>query len=130
MAKKWSKSQMVPSPLWQVTTSNLWSEINWPLTTSGSAIFQVKLIYSEKATKFCEISILLLTGHYIGQILWPSQNIWTLLFLFKWQPRKVIPTGVSGVFLPKKVIKTDLDCNPLTIGLPYAYTFCLKKRQV
>ena len=34
-----------------------------------SSIGSVKFIYSEKATKFCEISI---------NYLWPSQNIWTL----------------------------------------------------
>ena len=44
----------------------------------------LKLIYSEKATKFCEIFPLLLTactskgrGRF-RKILWPSQNIWTL----------------------------------------------------
>ena len=46
-----------------------------------------KLLYSEKATKFCEISTLLLS--YVvsvkvrwrfPKILWPSHNIWTLIF--------------------------------------------------
>ena len=49
---------------------------------SGVIAIQVKFIYSEKATKFCEIFLLLLT--YVLQskvrgrfrkILWPSQNI-------------------------------------------------------
>ena len=45
----------------------------------------VKFIYSEKATKFCEISTLLLTGTKYDKVrwkfrkmLWPSQNIWIL----------------------------------------------------
>ena len=47
----------------------------------------VKFIYSAKATKFCEIFTLLLTGTTLHRtkvrwrfckILWPSQNIWTL----------------------------------------------------
>ena len=48
----------------------------------------LKFVYSEKATKFCKISTLLLStpGTYIQtkvmwrflKILWPSQNIWTL----------------------------------------------------
>ena len=45
----------------------------------------LKFIYSEKATKFCEIFLLLwlcvlqwkLRGRF-RKILWPSQNIWTL----------------------------------------------------
>ena len=56
----------------------------------------IKIIYSEKATKFCEISTLLLTGTtYIlllhrtkvrwrfHKILWLSQNIWTLTYNLK-----------------------------------------------
>ena len=46
---------------------------------------EIKLIYSEKATTFCEIFPLILTvctavksKGKISQILWPSQNIWTL----------------------------------------------------
>ena len=46
---------------------------------------QVKFVYSEKATKFCEIFTLFLTVFTvvkskvkIHKILWPSQNIWTL----------------------------------------------------
>ena len=49
----------------------------------------IKFIYSEKATKFCEIFTLLLS--YVvpvkvrwrfRKILWPSQNIWTLITWF------------------------------------------------
>jgi hypothetical protein len=49
--------------------------------------FLLKFFYSEKATKFCEISTVDLSiTTYIGQIysgdfaknLWPPQNIWTL----------------------------------------------------
>ena len=46
---------------------------------------KLKFIYSEKATKFCEISIVDLSYVVpvkfmveISQNLWPSQNIWTL----------------------------------------------------
>ena len=46
----------------------------------------IKFIYSEKVTKFCEISTLLLSvctadksKVEISQILWPSQNILTLM---------------------------------------------------
>ena len=42
----------------------------------------IKFIYSEKATKFCEIFTLLLSYvvpvRRFCKILWPSQNIWTL----------------------------------------------------
>ena len=43
----------------------------------------IKFVYSKKATKFCEISTLLLSTVHtyrcrIRNILWPSQNIWTL----------------------------------------------------
>ena len=57
-----------------------------------SVLEKVKLIYSEKATKFCEIFILLLTVcMYCSQkvrwrfrkILWPSQNIWTFVAYLK-----------------------------------------------
>ena len=47
--------------------------------------YMLKFIYSEKATKFCEIFTLLLSyvapvksKMKIAKILWPSQNIWTL----------------------------------------------------
>ena len=45
----------------------------------------VKFIYSEKATKLCEIFPLLLTVCTVvkskgkSKILWPSQNMWTLI---------------------------------------------------
>ena len=44
----------------------------------------IKFMYSEKATKFCEIFTLHLTGTAkvrwrFCKFLWPSQNIWTLL---------------------------------------------------
>ena len=49
-------------------------------------IWTLKFIYSEKATKFCEIFTLLLTGKHgtnkrwrLRKLLRPSQNIWTLL---------------------------------------------------
>ena len=55
------------------------------------SIHILKFIYSEKATKFCEIFTILLTSptfdwHYnrtkvrwrFRKILWPSHNIWTL----------------------------------------------------
>ena len=52
---------------------------------SNKNLIIIKFIYSEKATKFCEIFPLLLTectavkvrGRFC-KILWPSQNIWTL----------------------------------------------------
>ena len=56
----------------------------------------LNFIYSEKATKFCEISTLLLTGTTktkvrgrFRKILWPSQNIWSLtkrlqMFFINW----------------------------------------------
>ena len=40
-------------------------------------ISPLKFIYSEKATKFCEISTVDLTVR-LRKILWSSQNIWTL----------------------------------------------------
>ena len=54
--------------------------------------FTLKLIYSEKATKLCEIFPLLLTTVHtvkskvkIFKILWPSQNIWTLTqLILRW----------------------------------------------
>ena len=50
--------------------------------------FKVKFIYSEKATKFCEISTLLLSvctvvKQRFRKILWPFQNIRTLIILTK-----------------------------------------------
>ena len=45
-------------------------------------MYLLKFIYSEKATKFCEISTLLLSYAVPvkskAEILWPFQNIWTL----------------------------------------------------
>ena len=47
----------------------------------------IKFIYSEKATKFCEIFPVDFDRYYIGRTnlrwrfrknVWPSQNIWTL----------------------------------------------------
>ena len=59
---------------------NLLKGINNCLDAAWSV---VKFIYSEKATKFCEIFSLLLTVCTVvrwrfRKILWPSQNIWTL----------------------------------------------------
>ena len=52
------------------------------ISTSTRNFDTLKFIYSEKATTFCEIFLLLLTAvHTVkskGKILWPSQNIWTL----------------------------------------------------
>ena len=54
---------------------------------SVQVTFELKFIYSDKTTKFCEISTVDLS--YVCQsnlqwrfhkILWPSQNIWTLPF--------------------------------------------------
>ena len=50
-------------------------------------VFDLKFIYSENATKFCEIFTLRLSTVHTDkrwrfcQILWPSQNIWTLMFI-------------------------------------------------
>ena len=58
-----------------------------PIIDMNMGLECLKFIYSEKATTFCEIFILLLTGtKHIGQkkrwrfrkILWLSQNVWTL----------------------------------------------------
>ena len=53
----------------------------------------IKFIYSEKVTKFCQISTWLLTGTTYRtkvrwryrKILWLSQNIWTLIVIITWQ---------------------------------------------
>ena len=74
--------------------TTVWQEINkWKNLWVESQVQQcssiLKFIYSEKATKFCKISTLLLS--YVvpvkkvrwrfRKILWPSQNIWTLNYL-------------------------------------------------
>ena len=50
----------------------------------------LKFIYSEKATKFCEISPLLLTAVHTVKSKGPSQNIWTLpnLYFSTWMYRE------------------------------------------
>ena len=55
------------------------------LRLKSEAIYCVKVhIYSDKATKFCEIFTLLffflLRVKSKVKILWPSQNIWTLIY--------------------------------------------------
>ena len=59
---------------------------------SSSENLTSKFVYSEKATKFCKICTLLLSTVHtdkskveICQILWPSQNIWTLLSNIKYK---------------------------------------------
>ena len=56
---------------------------------------QVKFITSERATKFCEISTLLLSQSKVRyrfhKILWPSQNIWTLASSWKLSTKHKIP---------------------------------------
>ena len=68
---------------------NTWSAVKMFLLHHLVSLRTLKFIYSEKATKFCEISTLLLS--YVvpvkskvrfRKILWPSQNIWTLISLF------------------------------------------------
>ena len=64
-------------------TSFNWEHFYW--LPSKKFIFSTKIrfIYSEKATKFCKIFTLLLTYVVPVKILWPSQNIWTLLSYFR-----------------------------------------------
>ena len=55
-------------------------------------IFPLKFINSEKATKFCGISTLLLTGTiHRTKVKWPSQNIWILRIWmhFFWSTKKM-----------------------------------------
>ena len=65
----------------------IWSKSFW---SSIWLLLHSKFIYSEKATKFCEISTLLLTVLYskvrwiFRKILWPNQNIWTLSSSYKY----------------------------------------------
>ena len=63
----------------------------------------VKFIYSEKATKFCEISYLLLLQYTqskvrwrFRKILWPSQNMWTFMTVW-WY-------GIPDLSLYKKYV--------------------------
>ena len=78
----------------------------------------VKFIYSEKATNFFEISTLLLS--YVVpvkskwrfcKILWPSQNIWSLvqycLFFFKYS--FLVPPNIE--FIRSKIVKNHFKCN-------------------
>ena len=67
--------------------SKYWMHAIWIFVYWNGRSLLLKFIYSEKATKFCEISTVDLS--YILQsnlwwrfrkIMWPSQNIWTLLF--------------------------------------------------
>ena len=73
--------------------------MNWIISKMHHSIWKIQLhkeyghilkfIYFEKATKFCEISTLLLTGTtkicrtkvswIFRKFLWPSQNKWTLV---------------------------------------------------
>jgi hypothetical protein len=67
------------------------------VTHIQTRICLLKLIHSEKATKFCEIFTLLLTTvHTVKskvKILWPSQNIWTLLNKYSQKPLSVLHPG-------------------------------------
>ena len=64
---------------------------------------QVKFIYSEKATKFCEIFPLLLSVCTVDKvrgifrkILWPSQNIRTLQIVGEYKSYTVMPDPGGG----------------------------------
>ena len=76
---------------------------------------ELKFIYSEKATKFWEISTLLLS--YVvpvkskmetSQILWPSQNIWTLLILLIISTKCAIPSQCE---LPSDALGSIMMCD-------------------
>ena len=71
---------------WQKRTSITSNFIGSLLVLPKNQTTYIKFIYSEKATKFCEIFTLLLTStNFVltkvrwrfRKILWPSQNIWT-----------------------------------------------------
>ena len=78
---------------WTLYVCSLILMLNWKFYLIAVVIYIVKhdvretminFIYSEKATKFCEISTNYFTGRTnnwwrFHKILWPSQNIWTLL---------------------------------------------------
>ena len=66
--------------------------IMWAKAFLNRIFLFIKFIYSEKATKFCEIFPLLLTvcavvksKERLRKILWPSQNIWTLQLMFSFE---------------------------------------------
>ena len=104
----------------------------------------LKFVYSEKATKFCEISILLLSTVHtdrskveVLQKILASQNIWTLsiliarvgfklssfLFVFCWRKSKIVSVWEAGNILkfiqrfqycPGQQIQPFLSCFFLT----------------
>ena len=70
------------------TLSNIYHKLPWKSMQFFQQLFSdafwffLKFIYSDKVTKFCEISTVDLS-HVVPvkstvEILWPSQNIWTL----------------------------------------------------
>ena len=68
---------------------------------------KVKFIYFEKATKFGNISTLLLNGNpkdknkaEISQTLWPSQNIWTLIDSQEGKPLTCSVRALTAALLP------------------------------
>ena len=75
--KVYFSSKIMPY-FWQLVIYSIWNQ----LRLESKLWHFVKIKYSEKATKICEIFTLLLS--YVVpvkskvKILWPSQNIWTL----------------------------------------------------
>ena len=63
--------------------SKYWMFAIWIFVYWNGRSLLLKFIYSEKATKFCEISTVDCQSNLrwrFRKIIWPSQNIWTLLF--------------------------------------------------
>jgi hypothetical protein len=102
----------------------------FPHINSVNKGMQVKFIYSEKATKFCEIFPLLLTQYIQSKVrgrfcksLWPSQNIWTLivnkvrlLISKKGHVKKFRVTGCQGQRKVKISLNAQIE-NPILYWL-------------
>ena len=71
--------------LWQIilgmTVMRPQANLRWQVKYFPRLVrFCLKFIYSKKATKFCKISTVGLHRRF-RKNLWPSQNIWTLLWI-------------------------------------------------
>ena len=75
----------------------------WGFSANLSAPILVKFIYSEKATKFCEI-------------LWPPQNIWTL----QWVPCPCFPL-INDHFYKK--LSLYIQIPNIYLGMGFEFEF-------
>ena len=97
----------------------------------------LKFIYSEKATKFCEIFTLFLTGtKYIcmtkvrwrfRKIFWPSKNIWTLITITSAAGRCKCPVTAITFYGPSTLSAYECragECSLTETAICQSFYFC------